>query len=145
MSRYTRTGFTAGIILVVLGVLFAQVFALPSVVQSTETMFPELSPWSSPALAWGILEGLFAQLTLLSLLPALVGHPGKSGELECLGYLYAAVAFAVAFVALAIAGLTVVLQLGYTTPGVTWGLVLLAILGTSAATAIAVAIRIQGA
>ncbi|GAB4097791.1 hypothetical protein GCM10028787_32660 [Brachybacterium horti] len=144
--RVSAKGWTLAAAGVAVAVLIGiQVWALPEIAESTLRAFPELAPWYSTALVWGWVQLLLLELMIAAAALDRIRNRDSAASVVESGYVYASVSFAAAFTVLSIGALYVMWDLGFTTPGATWGAIAMALFGVVWSVSGALLVRVREA
>ena len=134
-----RRGTLVGLFVMFLGLLVftvaVQVWFLPSAVRAVVAAFPEVQPLAVPSVVWGVLA--IACWQIASIIGVhLIAHAHRHHfNASTNGRLRTMIGCLLLFITLVVAALIALDVLGYSTPGVTLGLIgtgLLAVLGATA-------------
>jgi hypothetical protein len=123
MRRGISFGLTAVLLVLLLLSVFTQVWALPSAAARVRAVFPEVEPLAGPSVIWGVIAiGCWQAVALIGLRLAMLARDRRL-EPSAYGWIRAMVGCLLAFIVLVVAALIGLIMMGYTTPGVTYGLI----------------------
>lgn len=123
MTRSTSFALTVGLLILLLLSVFAQVWFLPSAVESAVAVFPEVEPLKVPAMVWGICALACWQAIAAIGLRLVIRARDHRLDSSADKWLRAMVGCLLAFIVLVVAAFIALNVLGYTTPGVMLGLI----------------------
>ena len=113
---------TAVLLVLLLLSAFIQVWILPSAVEHTVALFPEVEPIAAPAIIWGVTAiACWQAIAVMCLRILMLARGHRLGE-SAYGWLYAIVGCLLAFLVLVAAALIALTVLKYDTPGLMLGL-----------------------
>lgn len=123
MIRRTSFALTVGLLSLLLLSVFAQVWILPSAVESVVAVFPEVEPLTVPAIVWGICAIACWQAIAVIGLRLVIRARDHGFDSSANKWLRAMVGCLLAFIVVVVAAFIALNVLGYTTPGVMLGLI----------------------
>jgi hypothetical protein len=123
MRRGTHVALTAALLLALALSLFMQLWALPTEIERVITTFPETAPLAVPSVVWEVVAIGCWQVTILIGLRLVMLARRNRLNASAYGWLRAIVGFLLAFFALVVTAFVALNVMGYTTPGVIYGLI----------------------
>ncbi|HEY9470526.1 MAG TPA: DUF2975 domain-containing protein [Propionibacteriaceae bacterium] len=121
-----RRGLSFALTAVLLGLLLlsllTQMWALPTAVERTVALFPEVESIAVPAIVWGVIAiACWQAIAVICLRILMLARERRFGD-SADGWLYAIVGCLLAFIVLVAAALIALTVMEYDTPGVMLGL-----------------------
>lgn len=123
MARRTAFALTAGLLVLLVSSVFAQVWLVPSAVEKAVAVFPEVRPLAVPAILWGICAIACWQAIAVIGLRLVVRARDNRFDSSANKWLGAVIGCLLVFIVLVVAAFIALNVLGYTTPGVMLGLI----------------------
>ena len=124
MRRGTSFALTAVLLVLLLLSVFTQVWVIPSEVESVVAVFPEVKPLAVPSVIWGFIAiACWQAIAIIGLRLVMLARDPKVDVSACYGWLRAVVGCLLAFIVLVASAFIALSVMGYTTPGVMFGLI----------------------
>ncbi|WP_035880912.1 DUF2975 domain-containing protein, partial [Cryobacterium sp. MLB-32] len=123
MRRWTSFALNALLLVLLVLSVFAQAWALPHEVDTLVSVFPEVKPLAVPSIIWGVVAIACWQAVALIGLRLVVLIRDHRFDSSSYGWLRAMVGCLLAFIVLVVSAFIALSVMGYTTPGVMYGLI----------------------
>lgn len=136
MRQKVSVALTALLLVGLLASLAIQVWILPAAVNSVVTTFPEVEPLSALAIIWGILAIACLQVAAVIGLRVVALARARSVASSSYGLLRAVLGCLAAFSVLVLAAFITLNVIGYATPGVVLGLIVVGVFAVIVAVSI---------
>ncbi|MDJ0379226.1 DUF2975 domain-containing protein [Cryobacterium sp. PH31-L1] len=123
MRRWISFALNALLLLLLVSFIFIQVWVLPHAVDNVVSVFPEVEPLAVPSFIWGVVAIACWQAVAvigLRLVMLIRDHRFNSSSY---GWLWAIIGCLLAFIVLVVSAFIALSVLGYTNPGVMYGLI----------------------
>lgn len=123
MRRGTSFALTAALLVLLVGSVFTQVWALPAEVRIVGVVFPETRPIAVPSIIWGVVAiACWQAVALICLRIVVLARHGRFNS-SVYGWLRAIVGCLLAYLVLVVGAFIALSVMGFMTAGVMLGLI----------------------